>query len=236
MRLSKVPVFFFAQSFVTQPDKERQTKQPVFSLHSCWEESWGRWWEGQTHNNKHIPLIVHWRHFSLSPPFCSPFTFLSPCASPHYLSLVYSITLPPVLMPSCLLVLIFIYRFSSFSLPFLCTDGTSQLASHSASCLTSPKVNALHSLLPLLRYAAINTPGPCETQVAWTWQRVNAAGKEVSNALCHSKAHRGQIPSLRAWVRELLWRQKCSSKIGRQSFRRFMWHCSREKTWGGIVQ
>lgn len=179
----------------------KQTKQHlIFSLHSCWEESWGRWWEGQTHNNKYILLIVHWRHFSLSPPFCSPFTFLSPCACPHYLSLVYSITLPPVLMPSCLLVLIFIYRFSSFSLPFLCTDGTSQLASHSASCLTSLKVNALHSLLPLLWYATVNSPGPCETQVAWTWQRLHAAGKEVSKASCYSKA--GQIPSLRAWMRE----------------------------------
>lgn len=189
MRLSKVSSFVFAQSFIAQPDEVKQTKQhPIFSPHSCWEESWARWWEGQTHNNKYILLIVHCRHFSLSPPFCSPFTFLSPCACPHYLSLVYSITLPPVLMPSCLLVLIFIYRFSSFSLPFLCTDGTSQLASHSASCLTSLKVNALHSLSPLLWHGAINSPGPSVNWVAWSWQRVHAAGKEISEAWCYSRA------------------------------------------------
>lgn len=81
----------------------------------------------------------------------------SPTSCPHYLSLVYSITFPPVLMPSCLLVLIFIYRFSSFSLPFLYTDGTLQLASHSTSCLTSPKVNAFHSLLPFFWYNTIYT-------------------------------------------------------------------------------
>lgn len=161
MRLSKVPVLSLLR--VLSPSQMKWNKQnntPIFSLHSCWEESWAHWWEGQTHNNKYILLIVHCRHFSLSPPFCSPFTFLSPCTCPHYLSLVYSITLPPVLMPSCLLVLIFIYRFSSFSLPFLCTDGTSQLASHSASCLTSLKVNALHSLSPLLWHGAINSLGP----------------------------------------------------------------------------
>lgn len=68
---------------------------------------------------------------------------------------------PPVLMPSCLLVLIFIYRFSSFSLPFLCTDGTLQLASHSASSLTSPQVNAFHILLPFFWY---------KTSYFWTLQ------------------------------------------------------------------
>lgn len=91
-------------------------------------QSWVQWWEGQPHNNKYSLLIAFGNHFSLSPSFCSPFTFLSPSSCPHYLSLVYSITAPlhtpQVLMPSCLLVLIFIYRFSSFSLPFLCTDGT----------------------------------------------------------------------------------------------------------------
>lgn len=114
--------------------------------------TWVYWWEGQPHNNKYIPLIVFYHHFSLSLSFYSPLSFLSPSSCPHYLSLVYSITFPPVLMPSCLLLLIFIYRFSSFSLPFLCTDGTLQLASHSTSSLTSLQVNAFHILLPFFCY------------------------------------------------------------------------------------
>lgn len=135
-------------------------------------QSWVQWWEEQPHNNKYSLLIAFGNHFSLSPSFCSPFTFLSPSSCPHYLSLVYSITTPPlhtphVRMPSCLLVLIFIYRFSSFSLPFLCTDGTLQLASHSTSCLTSLQINAFHILSAFFWYNNHYTPRLCKTREAW---------------------------------------------------------------------
>lgn len=153
------------------------------------------WWKEQPHNNKYILLIVFCPHFSLSPSFCSAFTFLSPSSCPHYLSLVYSITFPPVLMPSCLLVLIFIYRFSSFSLPFLCTDGTLQLASHSASCLTFSKVNAFYSLLPFFWYKTI-----------FSWSLQDPRGLDTTkstycgwrglNSRTLFKNHKGQPPSL----------------------------------------
>lgn len=128
---------------------------------------WVFWGQGQPHNNKYIPLIVFCNHFSLSPSFCSPFSFLSPSSCPHYLSLVYSITFPPVRMPSCLLVLIFIYRFSSFSLPFLCTDGTLELASHSASYLTSYTSKYLpYSLVILSSDIISDIPGGCDKERA----------------------------------------------------------------------
>lgn len=147
------------------------------------------WWEGQPHNNKYIViLIVFCHHFSLSPSFCSPLSFFPLFSCPHYLSLLYSITPPPpVRMPSCLLILIFIYRFSSFSLPFLSTDGTLQLASHSASSLTSPRVNAFHVLLPFFCY---------NIRYFWAFQyregrlpqRAFTTGEQVLVVLCYSKA------------------------------------------------
>lgn len=110
--------------------------------------------------------------------------------SPVLIIYLYSIPLPPpppVRMPSCLLVLIFIYRFSSFSLPFLSTDGTLQLASHSASSLTSPRVNAFHVLLPFFCY---------NIRYFWAFQyregrlpqRACTTGEQVLVVLCYSKA------------------------------------------------
>lgn len=90
-------------------------------------------------------------------------------------------------MPSCLLVLIFIYRFSSFSLPFLCTDGTLQLAPRSASYFTSPPLNAFHILLPRfcckIRY--FRTLAYREARLR---QRARVAGEHVLVALLYSKA------------------------------------------------
>lgn len=139
----------------------------------------------------------------------SHFFPLSSC--PHYLSLVYSITFPPVLMPSCLLVLIFIYRFSSFSLPFLCTDGTLQLAFHSASSLTSPQVNAFHILLPFFWY---------NTRYFWTLQyrearlrqRARTAGEEV--ALRYSKAIKVTLLPYMSEKRSWYGSRKLSAKTG----------------------
>lgn len=90
-------------------------------------------------------------------------------------------------MPSCLLVLIFIYRFSSFSLPFLCTDGTLQLASHSTSSLTSPPLNTLHILLLFFCYN-IRYFWTLQYMEAMLWQRPCAAGEQVLAASRHPKA------------------------------------------------
>lgn len=175
--------FFFKKKKSTFYSSEQEERLSVISLESN---------DGKDSHT--ITNILFWLHSAiifLSPSFCSPFTFLSPSSCPHYLSLVYSITAPPhppqVLLLSCLLILIFIYRFSSFSLPFLCTDGTLQLASHSTSCLTSLQINAFHILSAFFWYNDHNTRRLCKTREAWLWQRTHTENEEVLTAFYYSR-------------------------------------------------
>lgn len=107
-------------------------------------------------------------------------------------------------MPSCLLVLIFIYRFSSFSLPFLCTDGTLQLASHSASSLSSPQIKAFHILLLFFWY---------NIRYFWAlpYQEAKLRQRACTGSLMLFKSHKGHPPSLYFEERELVWIQKAFS-------------------------
>lgn len=105
---------------------------------------------GRTASHK---KYIFWFYFAIiflclpSSPL-SYFFPLPPMSSLFIFSLFYYPPPSSLLMLSCLLVLIFIYRFSSFSLPFFCTDGTLQFASHSASYFTSPPLNTFRTLSP----------------------------------------------------------------------------------------
>lgn len=110
-------------------------------------------------------------------------------------------------MPSCLLVLIFIYRFSSFSLPFLCTDGTLQLASHSASFLTSPQVNAFHVLLPFFCYN-IRHFKTFQYQEGQAVTKSKHRGWTGLGSVTLFKSHKGHLLSLYIIEKELVWIQK----------------------------
>lgn len=154
-------------------------------------QSWVQWWEGQPHNNKYSLLIAFGNHFSVSfflLSFHISFPFL--LSSLFIFSLFYYCPpphTPQVLLLSCLLILIFIYRFSSFSLPFLCTDGTLQLASHFTSCLTSLQINAFHILSAFFWYNDHNTRRLCKTRKAWLWQRTHTENEEVLTAFYYSR-------------------------------------------------
>lgn len=141
--------------------------------------------EAQPHNNKYIPLIVFWHHFSLSLSFCSPLSFLLPSSCPHYLSLVYSITFPQFLcLPASSYWFSFI-GFHPFHSHFSALTAPCSLPLTLPLLLTTSQVNAVHILSPFFCY---------NIRYFWTlqgWearlrQRACTAGEEISIALRYS--------------------------------------------------